>query len=442
MEHILVYCSAKSSRLEYVLDWVLRERLQLSYTITHNEAEANRAPFVIAYGKALPKAVSIPDTGLLWQTGTAGLAPEAGTWLNSPTLFTTQKKTFSLPFDLFSAIFYLLSRYEEYYAYKPDKHGRYPAKSSILYKRGWLQRPLIDEWICELRKLLLREGMAVPPMPFVYQPTYDIDIAYSHLYKGLGRIAGAYLRALLKLDLKQITERTDVLKRKQKDPYDSFRWLRQLHDEYDFKPTYFVLTALRTTAFDKNIHPEHPAMTRVIRNLAKEGNIGIHPSYYSGTGTAMLDEYRLLERIAGSDINISRQHFIRIQLPDTYRGLLVNGIQEDYSMGYGSHLGFRAGTGSSFLWYDLQKEAATKLRVHPFCFMDTTAHYEQKLNVNEAFDKLNTMAQLLEQTGSTLITVFHNFSLGTAREWKGWRHAYESFLQEKTPYAKERAEVS
>jgi hypothetical protein len=432
MEQVLVYCAATSPRLTYVLDWLLKERLQVSYTIMHNEEEALDAPLVIAYGKVLPKAVSVPDTGLLSQTGFMGTDPEVGTWLNTTTLFATPKKTYSLPFDLFSAIFWLLSRYEEYQAFKPDKHGRYPAKSSILYRKNLLQRPVVDEWINEFRKLLHRSGADIRTTPFVFQPTYDIDIAYSHLHKGARRIVGAYVRALLKMDMRQLNERIQVMKRKQKDPYDSFRWLRQLHKEYGYKPVYFILAASRATAFDKNISPHHPAMIRVIKNLAKDSTVGIHPSYYSDKDNILQAEKSLLEEIAGQGITLSRQHYIKLQIPNTCRLLLQKGITDDYSMGYGSHLGFRAGTGASFYWYDLQKETTTSLRIHPFCFMDTTAHYEQKLNVQDAFNKLHAMAHILEQTGSTLVTVFHNFSLGTAHEWKGWRHAYETFLQEKT----------
>jgi hypothetical protein len=140
----------------------------------------------------------------------------------------------------------------------------------------------------------------------------------------------------------------------------------------------------------------------------------------------------MLEEITGQKIPVSRQHYIRIKMPDTYRMLLKNGITGDYSMGYGSHLGFRAGTGNSFTWYDVAQDSQTALRVHPFCFMDTTAHFEAKLSVMEAFEKLDAMSKLLEKTGSAMITIFHNFSLGTSNEWKGWRQAYEDFLIEKT----------
>jgi hypothetical protein len=260
-------------------------------------------------------------------------------------------------------------------------------------------------------------------------------MAYSHIHKGVGRIIGAYMRALLKGDVKQISERTQVLKKKQKDPYDSFRWLRQLHREYDVKPLYFVLSAFKTSAFDKNIHPQHPAMMRVIKNLARDGVVGIHPSYYSEHDDRTTNEKKVLEHVSGRIVHISRHHYIKIKLPHTYRLLLKNYITEDYSMGYGSHLGFRAGTGNSFSWFDLEQDTVTSLRVHPFCFMDTTAHYEEKLSPSKAFEELEAMSRILEKTGSTLVTIFHNFSLGTSNEWKGWRAAYEQFMQEKSRLA-------
>ena len=172
-------------------------------------------------------------------------------------------------------------------------------------------------------------------------------------------------------------------------------------------------------------------MMRVIKNLVKEGDIGIHPSYYSGENGQAVAEKKMLENVSGRNINISRQHYIKLKMPTTYRHLLQNGITEDYSMGYGGHLGFRAGTGNSFLWYDIENETITPLRVYPFCFMDTTAHFEAKLSATEAFEKLDAMSRRLQQTGSNMITIFHNFSLGTSSEWKGWRVAYEHFLQEK-----------
>jgi hypothetical protein len=429
METIFVYSPIVTPRHKYVVNWLLKERLQLDYKIVSDKAELGGARMVISYGQPFINSISIPMAGLLKEKGVQIAAPPKGEWEGLPTIYSYNDDHYTLPFDIFSAIFYLISRYEEYYKYTPDKHGRYPATSSILYKNGWLERPIVDEWVEEFRKLMVSHFEALIPLPaFAFRPTYDIDMAYSHLHKGAGRIAGAYLRALLHADMKQISLRTQVLKKKQKDPYDAFRWMRQLHKEYGYVPIYFVLSAKRTTDFDKNIHPQHPAMVRVIKNLVKEGSVGIHPSYYSDKDDTMAQEQAILAKVAGKGTSLSRQHYIKLVMPDTYEMLLRNNITEDFSMGYGSHLGFRAGTGSSFLWYDLSTEKISPLRVHPFCFMDSTAHYEAKLTIYQAFEKLEAMSKLLEETGSTLVTVFHNYSLGTDEIWKGWRQAYELFM--------------
>jgi len=430
---ILVFSPRSGPRLTYVLDWLLKERLQLDYSITNSIPQSGERQLAIAYGCSSPGVLCVPDSGLLWQEGITPQEPTIGSWQGLPTLYAASPNEYNVPFDVFSAAFFLLSRYEEYYQYQPDKHGRYPATASLLYKNGWLARPLLDEWVQLFRKQLQGvSGIHIEPPRFVFKPTYDIDIAFSHLHKGKFRIVGAYLRALMRMDINQLQERTQVLKKKQKDPFDSFRLLRQLHQQYRCEPIYFVLSALKTTRYDKNIHPRHPAMVRVVKHLAKEGAVGIHPSYYSDKGSTMQQETEVLQQIAEVPITISRQHYIRFRVPDTCRQLLRHQLHTDYSMGYGTHLGFRAGTGNPFLWYDIQAEATTTLRIYPFCFMDTTAHYELKLSASQAFDRLADMSRLLEKTGSCLITIFHNFSLGTSKEWKGWREAYEHFMQEKS----------
>jgi hypothetical protein len=169
-------------------------------------------------------------------------------------------------------------------------------------------------------------------------------------------------------------------------------------------------------------------MHRIIKRMAHEGVVGIHPSYYASSQDTIAQEINVLGGITKTDITLSRQHYIKLKLPETYYLLTANGIKEDFSMGYGSKLGFRAGTGCSFLWYDLKNERATDLRVHPFCFMDTTAHFDSQMTVGQAFAELALMADTLKKTHSTLTTVFHNFSLGTALEWEGWKGHYELFL--------------
>lgn len=428
---LIIYAARDSARLRYVLNWIFTERLGVQYRLVTEEAELTSFEHFVSYGKAFDKACSIPDAGLLWQDQIRQQDIEQGEWQGIPSLYQSGQRSFTLPFDIFSATFFLLSRYEEYYKYEPDKHGRYPATESILYKNGWLKRPVVDEWISALGKLISEQhGVELKAKEFSFVPTYDIDIAFSYLYKGRRRGFGGLLRDLLKGKIGAVLERASVARGKQQDPYDSFDMMEHWHKEYGYRPIFFVLASLQTTDFDKNIHPSHPHMRRIVRQMAAQGAVGMHPSYYSGKFPEYWHKERAaLEDISGQRIGISRQHYIKLNIPQTYQFLQREGIKADYSMGYGSHLGFRAGTGASFMFYDLSAEKILDIRVHPFCFMDTTARYEEKMDCRQAFAVLWEMKKLLQQCNSQLITIFHNFSLGSAKDWTGWKKSYRDFIE-------------
>ena len=111
MASIAVFCTRTSPRLLYVLDWVFGEVLQCSYHLTQNDQDLTDNPFCISYGKAFQHAIHIPDAGLLWEDDIKPQPIEAGTWNGIPTLYHS-RQPHTVPFDIFSAIFYLLSRYE------------------------------------------------------------------------------------------------------------------------------------------------------------------------------------------------------------------------------------------------------------------------------------------------------------------------------------------
>jgi hypothetical protein len=83
---------------------------------------------------------------------------------------------------------------------------------------------------------------------------------------------------------------------------------------------------------------------------------------------------------------------------------------------------------AEFYWYNLEKEEETTLRVHPFCFMDANAYYEQKQSAQQTYDELMHYLSVCKDVNGTLITIWHNNFLGTAKEFDGWRSLYERFI--------------
>ena len=126
----------------------------------------------------------------------------------------------------------------------------------------------------------------------------------------------------------------------------------------------------------------------------------------------------------------SRQHFLKLNLPNTYRNLIDNDIQKDYTMGYAEHPGFRSSICSPYYFYDLDVEVATKLQILPFTTMEATYQYYKKSTPEEASQHISELMKTVKSVNGTFISVWHNESLCEEGIWKGWKNIYEKMLKE------------
>jgi len=340
-------------------------------------------------------------------------------------------------FDIFAAAFYLVTRYEEYLPHSKDMYGRYAHENSLAFKENFLHLPLVNLWLAELMKKFkdkfsTKETTINSKYPgFNFTPTYDIDIAYSYKHKGFWRNGGGMLKALMNGQWLMVNERWKILRGKTGDPYDAYTWMDKMHEQYQLKPYYFFHVGARTGKYDKNISPGRKAMQQLIQHHYYRYPIGIHPSWRSGDEQGLLEkEIQSLQKITGGKIHSSRQHYIRFELPHTYRRLIDAGIKYEFSMGYGSINGFRASVASSFYWYDLEKEIQTELQLFPFCFMEANSFYEQKFSPKQTLEELQHYYKIVKSVNGLLITIWHNNFLGTDKIFAGWREVYEQFINE------------
>ncbi|HTN17554.1 MAG TPA: hypothetical protein VL092_07740, partial [Chitinophagaceae bacterium] len=327
---IAIVVSKISPRLSYTIDWIFGLQLGLRYELLSSAPGAiHHYSCVLHYG-GQRTTNTIPDLGLLHENNIRVQQISSGAWEETPVLFYTGDQDMLLPFDLFSAVFYLLSRYEEYLPFTADKHDRFPATGSILYQQQLLDRPIIDEWLQLLGEKLMDYGVQAQQKPYSFLPTYDIDIAWSYRHKGWSRTLGGYLRDVAQNNFAAIQERTSVLLDHRQDPYYSFDDTDALHTAAGLHPVYFILAAKENGPYDKHILPSNPNMQSLIRRLAARYDTGMHPSYYTGENPGLLrEEHNILEQCTGKKIFRSRQHYIRCQLPDVYRNLIKVGIRQE-----------------------------------------------------------------------------------------------------------------
>lgn len=432
---MILYATTITNRLRYIADFIGYGISGTSFILTDNLQKYNNySGFKLNYSHQVIEGTDLqidPHT-LLFENDIREQRITCSNVDHIKFFFATEG---DFPFDIFAASFFLMSRYEEYLPYTKDFYGRYAHENSLAYKEDFLHIPLVNEWLLYFKKKLteITSFQEANDANFTFLPTYDIDEAYSFRYKNLTRTFGGIAKATLKGSWNKVMERYRVLRGQLQDPFDSFEWLDALHHEFNIAPVYFFLVAEKVGKFDKNIPPHHPSLQQLIKRHADKYSIGIHPSWQSGDDISLLSkEKQLLSHHSNKTITCSRQHFIRMTLPATYRGLLEAGIQKDFSMGYGSINGFRASVATPFYWYDLEQEQITNLQVYPFCYMEANSYYEQKFTPSQALDELIHYLNVVKNVNGTLITIWHNTFLGTAAEFEGWKETYVQFLKEAT----------
>ncbi len=421
MPVVQIHIPQTSPRIHYVAQFLFEQVLKLEYVLVE-DAAAGELFFSDSSGQ---KKIAFRTSGIFSETGiTASRKEEALQAL------VQYRDDGLLPETFPDLVFFLLSRYEEYLPFEPDRHGRFPATESVLLQSGLLHIPVIEEWIKQLRAWLDQELDMILPAPsaFSFLPTYDIDITHAFFHRPWWRTAGAVVKEML-TDRSLLALRYKVLRKQVTDPFDAFADMDTWHDQYGLNPLYFWLLA-DYGPYDKNISPNEPVMRQLVGQTTAQYPTGIHPSYRSNEfKEALQQELERFRAITGRRPLISRQHYIRCHLPQTYRQLLTTGITDDYSMGYGTHNGFRAGVSRAFYWYDLRAEVQTSLLVHPFVFMEATSLFQLKQSPNEAFEELVRLTERVRWVGGTMITIFHNYTLGQNNPYKGWRQMYLRYLQ-------------
>jgi len=430
---VLVYTHHITPRVKYAFNMLFQQFLSCEVTYTTQVEEFIAYDGVkISYTKnPLGKELFFRSHSILFEKGIVEQEIHVRSWKGQK-IFFEQTDNSAMPFDVFAAGFYLLSRYEEYLPHIKDRFHRFPAKQSLAYKNSFLKIPIIEYWLKELVLVLQTKfpNFNPPSRQFKFLNTIDVDNAYCYLEKGLIRTVGAVCRSLLRFDFKPISKRFKVLLGKEKDPYDTFDYLLKLQKKYDFESIYFFLLA-DYGHNDKNITHTSKKFQTLVKTISDYVKVGIHPSWASNSDSHKLSmEINRLESIVNREVHRSRQHFLRLDLPNTYRRLIDLGILHDYTMGYAAQVGFRAGTSLPFYFYDLDMEMQTSLLIHPFAVMDGTLNEYMELPIDDAQYLVKEIINYVKEVDGVFISLWHNETLGDNRNWKDWRQVYEYTIEE------------
>lgn len=427
---LLIYLPQNSTRCNYVFDVIFKKEFGIEYSTTNNITIFHKhSEEKINYSNSiLGNDFFIKASPLLFENAIQQQNIKVAEKYSTKILFPNDED--DVGFDIFSAVFYMICRYEEYLPFNPDQFGRYKAEDCIAFKNNFLQIPIVDTWINILKTILQKKfpSLQIQSSQFNAILTYDIDVAYKYRGRSWMRTAGSALKDFLALKMKDIIIRKKSLLKIQKDPWDVYENLRETILQNKLNSIFFFLLADKSE-HDRNLDYKNPLMKELINNIKSFSSIGIHPSFTTSSFPGkMIIEKERLENLSGEKIIKSRQHYLKFNLPGTYNSLLTAGITEDYSMGFPEMTGFRAGTSKPFYFYDLKKETVTGLQIFPVTMMEGS-FMNSKLTPQESLSQILHLLREVKKVNGTFISIWHNHTISETDEYREWKEVHDKMIQ-------------
>ena len=346
-----------------------------------------------------------------------------------------------LGIDVFGSAFFMLSRYEEAVVPTRDHLDRFPASASIAARSGFLDRPIVDEYIELLWAALARRipSLVRRECDFRISPSHDVDEPSRDAFRGLG--------AVLKESAGDFLKRRNFgravagpwhwlhgqLALHPDDEYNTFDRLMDESEARGTRSTFFFMAGSSNLAFDRHYGLRHPAIRRLIRRIHDRGHlIGLHPSFETYRDGGLLsreaDTLRDTLWLLGirQDRLGARMHYLRWSLPHTWRALVEAGLDFDASLGFADAPGFRCGTCHEYRAFDVLSGQPMDLRVKPLIAMDVTVMDSKYLGLgtsSQAHEVFRTLRRRCEAVGGDFSTLWHNNEFSRPGSWDLYRCA-------------------
>ena len=347
-------------------------------------------------------------------------------------LIEKKEKNYHIKYDILGLTYWMLARIEEIGRADLDEHERFPASSSHAFKHGYLERPVVDEWMHILGQVIKRQWPKVQLCEHEYRTIVTSDVDHPFEYTGkakkiIRRFAGDLIkRRSVMTALKNLVGELCVpLGFWNIDPnFKGLDFIMNQCEEKNLTAFFFFITYLTDKNFDADAGI-NKNVTKLFNLIHKRGHeIGIHPGYNTYNSRKNINKtYELLvktfrkEGINQKKIG-SRQHYLRWSTTQTPQILQENNISFDATLGYADMAGFRSGTCHEYSMFDAIKQKQLSLKQKPLIVMDASIFDKKYMNM----DRENGLKHILkiksycEKVDGSFVLLWHNSSFFNNRD--------------------------
>ena len=335
--------------------------------------------------------------------------------------------------DIFASSFFMLTRWEEYVNKTYDKHKRFSARESLAFKNNFLDRPVVNEYIEMLKKMLisLDNNLLFKKHTFQYIFTHDVDHIekWDTLKKFCRHLMGDLIkRKSVKEFSKSIVYFIKVRLKIKNDPYDTFDYLMSLSEKLESK-SYFFFMAKGLTNFDNRYKINDKKVIDLVNKIKKRKHwIGIHPTYNAYNNFEQLKS-EIIDLEEQFDINVSfgRNHYLRFEVPTTWQIWDDNKLMWDSTCGYADKEGFRCGVCYEYSVFNIISRKKLYLREKPLIVMDGTLQSQKEMNKFKMQENILKLIKKVKYYDGEFVILWHNSSFNIS-ERINYNKVYEEVL--------------
>ncbi len=388
--------------------------------------------------KSLNKSALLPDASYVFPVQTLPILFWGEGTPNNRFAEIIDNHILVLQADLIQSIFFLLSRYEEHYLKVRDKHGRFPYTASAACRYQFIELPLVDLYVLALKiwlENLSGQTLSLEPKLEIHL-SHDID--FLSLYQPMTRWLKLIAKDAIRLKRQRLFEDFRANRKKcSDDPYFiGLKILAEVSTSHHLTSV-FNLMATAPSRWDDGYSLDSERFKEAVKLICEHGHrIGLHASYRAYDSPELLrQEKTRLEEAAGINISICRQHYLRVQTPQSWIAMSKAGLSKDTSYGFPEHEGFRCGTCFPFTVFNLLEDCELPLIEEPLIIMDGTLRTYRRLGIEDAVDQIKGLAEMCKSVGGTFTLLWHNSSF--FRDWEVWGEKYPHIIANLIEMAKD-----
>jgi hypothetical protein len=323
--------------------------------------------------------------------------------------------------DIIASSFFMLTRWEEFVIKTRDKHNRFSAKDSLAFKFGFLQYPVVNEYADLLKSIFEDLGYEIPAQTRKFTPIITHDVDFIFKWKNSLSFLKTLTADLFKRKSLTDFSKTLSFKFSNNDPFDNFDYFMDLSEKYSLKSTFFLLIDGKHK-LDFNYKNRVIDLKKLISKIQnRKHNLGIHLSYDSYNNIEIIStEISEFKELTNVNSITNRQHFLRLEVPQTWQIWEDCGIVNDYSMYYSDAVGFRMGTCYDINLFNFQTCKTLNVVEFPLIFMDTTMINDENFD----FSMLENMLEQTKKHNGNFVVLWHNSNLYN----KNLKNTFEKLL--------------